>query len=69
MTTDNGERILGILAEVVKKTRESIFLFDRSGRIVYANDTAYRETEYQDFSEVNITEIFPMAIHLSLIHI
>ncbi|MCR5428358.1 MAG: hypothetical protein K6F16_05115 [Lachnospiraceae bacterium] len=63
MTTDNGERILGILAEVVKKTRESIFLFDRSGRIVYANDTAYRETEYQDFSEVNITEIFPMAIH------
>jgi nitrogen-specific signal transduction histidine kinase len=58
-----SEKVLGILVEVLKKTRESIFLFDRNGRIVYANDIAYSETEYQDFSEVNITEIFPMAIH------
>ncbi|MBP5605158.1 MAG: hypothetical protein J6X60_06410, partial [Ruminiclostridium sp.] len=63
MAIENSEKLLGVLAEVLKKTRESIFLFDRRGGIVYANDIAYRETEYQDFSEVNITEIFPMALH------
>ena len=63
MVLEYSEKVLGILVEVLKKTRESIFLFDRNGRIVYANDIAYSETEYQDFSEVNITEIFPMAIH------
>ena len=63
MILEYSEKVLGILVEVLKKTRESIFLFDRNGRIVYANDIAYSETEYQDFSEVNITEIFPMAIH------
>ena len=50
MILEYSEKVLGILVEVLKKTRESIFLFDRSGRIVYANDIAYSETEYQDFS-------------------
>ena len=63
MVLEYSEKVLGVMVEVLKKTRESIFLFDRSGRIVYANDIAYSETEYPDFSEVNITEIFPMAIH------
>ena len=60
---DNGERVLGMLVEVLKKTRESVFMFDRNGQIRYANDIAYKETEYRDFSSVNITEIFPMALH------
>ncbi len=60
---ENQERILGVIVEVLKKTRESIFLFDRNGQIRYANDIAYKETEYRDFSSVNITEIFPMALH------
>ncbi len=60
---ENVEKILAVLTEVLRKTRESVFVFDKSGRIFYANDIAYKETEYKDFSAVNITEIFPMAIH------
>lgn len=51
------------MAEIMKKSKEAIFVFCRNGQIVYANDIAYAETGYLDFSGVDITEIYPMALH------
>lgn len=57
------KKMLASLAEVVKNSREEVFVFNKEGGIVYANDAAYSETEYRDFSGVDITTIFPMSLH------
>ncbi len=55
--------LMTVLSEIIKLTRESVFVFNREGLILYANDAAYEETEYPDFSGKNITAIYPMALH------
>ena len=46
---------------VLDDARETIFIFDEEGWVVYANKTAYAETKYMDLSKVSIFDIYPMA--------
>ena len=46
---------------VLDDARETIFIFDEDGWVVYANKTAYAETKYMDLSKVSIFDIYPMA--------
>lgn len=60
---NNNDRMLTEFAEVIRKSRESVFIFNRNGQILYANDAAYAETHYLDFSGIDITAVYPMALH------
>lgn len=60
---ENSEINASLYTEVLNRTKEAVFIFNKDGRILYANSIAKTETGYTSFDETDITAIYPMALH------
>ena len=46
---------------VLDDARETVFIFDEKGQVLYANKTAFLETRYPDLRKVTIFDVYPIA--------